>query len=536
MGRRGAVALTFAVATVPIAMATATAVDFSRIAAGRAALQRAADNAALSGAAAYVVYSKGDTFNAVAVTMATSAFCNATTALPGGFAVRASTGSKPCGAAQGPVVSAVIAGYKTGTPGTAVNSGCDATHTVVTGYKCGFVVTVTATATTTTAFAGLLGASTTLLVTAMAVNPFINLANALTPILAGTAWNANSIWVYPLLLNANGQPDFVTNSGALQDTSLCTGDPTQTSCGEYSMVASTKYATCKDANPCTTAGPCTTSTTSIACPGPANSAIFAGSGGVIRNIEASSAVITATTPLGVAFQSATGGYQSTPPETPSIAYNQFGWNSAVVPSASRWQRNDCAWPATTAYNTVPQAYDASNISLLPWTLVTHWFYSSYLANNLPPSQRLIDVQSTSQVIPSMPRVVNSQNQSTNCTGLISSNPTETFSTKYPTSGTTNCSLYIVKDPADLDLSSANAKADNKGCYNPTSTTNLISVTTKKYADLSCQNYGKSRYAFFWNDMGGGDFGRYPPNADDTDYYNGTLFVNCAAISNVILIN
>jgi len=122
MGRRGAVALTFAVAAVPIAMATATAVDFSRIAAGRAALQRAADNAALSGAAAYVVYSKGDTFNAVAVTMATSAFCNATTALPGGFAVRASTGSKPCGAAQGPVVSAVIAGYKTGTPGTAVTA------------------------------------------------------------------------------------------------------------------------------------------------------------------------------------------------------------------------------------------------------------------------------------------------------------------------------------------------------------------------------------------------------------------------------
>ena len=52
LDQRGTVALSFAVAAVPISLAVATAVDFANIAAGRAALQRAAANAALSGAAA----------------------------------------------------------------------------------------------------------------------------------------------------------------------------------------------------------------------------------------------------------------------------------------------------------------------------------------------------------------------------------------------------------------------------------------------------------------------------------------------------
>lgn len=533
MGRRGAVALTFAVAAVPIAMATATAVDFSRIAAGRAALQRAVDNAALSGATAYTVYAKDDTFKAVAVTVATSAFCNATTALPGGFTINTSAGGQTCSSANGPVVSGVIAGYVTGTPGIAVGSGCSATNTVVAGFKCGFVVTVTATAKTTTVFAGLLGASTTLSVTAMAVNPFVDLARALTPILEGTARYANSVWIYPLLLDANGQPDFITNTGALPDTSACTGDPTQTSCKEYSMVASTKYAMCKDANPCTTAGPCPNPPDQIHCP--ANSTIFAGSGGVVQNIVASSAVITATTPLGVAFQGAAGGYQSTPPDAPNgVPYNVYGYNTKGTPQPN----NGCTWPATIAYNTVAQTYDASNNPLLVdangyWTLPTHWFYSSYLAKNLPPSQKILDVQNNTainqQVIPSIPQVAKGVNTPSSCTDPFAWNNIEKFATAYVATGKTNCSLYIVKNPTVLtpDPSYHN----NNTCFEPTNTTG------KQYAALSCQNYGKSVYAFFWNDMGGSAAKKSgPANGDDTDYGNGTLIINCAAVSNVILIN
>lgn len=530
MDRRGTVALMFAIAAMPIAIATATAVDFANITAGRAALQRAADNAALSGAAAYVAYAQNDALKAVAISIATGAFCNVTATLPGGFALDASAGSQPCGAAQGPVVSAVIAGYRTGTPGIAAGSGCTATNTVVSGYKCGFVVTVTAVATTKTVFAGLLGASNTLSVTAMAANPFVNLATALSPTLKAYAWNANSIWVYPLLLDANGQPDFSSNGGALPDASTCTGDPTQTSCGSYSMVASTKYLSCTTANPCTINGPCPTAST---CP--ANSTIFGGSGGVVQNIMASSAVITATTPLGVAFQSAAGGYQSAPGSNPNVPYNAYGYNTSNNPQTQ--PTNGCTWPKTIAYNTVPQTYDSNNTPMIiasngHWTYPTHWFYSSYLANNKSPSQQIIEIQNNTminlatnrsyqtQVITSVPHVANGVNSPTTCTNAADSPNAELLVTTFPTTGNSNCALYIVKDPTVLapDPSYKN----NNVCFDP------VNTPGQKYAALSCQNYGKSQYAFFWNDMSGG--------VDDTDYGNGTLLVNCAAVSNVVLIN
>jgi Flp pilus assembly protein TadG len=512
LDQRGTVALSFAIAAVPISLAVAAALDFANIAAGRAALQRAADNAALSGAAAYVAYVENDALNTVAVSVATSAFCNAATTLPGGFALAASAGSKPCGPSEGPVVSAVIAGYQTGMPGIAAGSGCTATQTVVSGSTCGFVVTVKATATTKTTFAGLLGASNTLLVTATAVNPFINLGKALSATLKAYAWNVNSIWVYPLLLDVEGQPDFSSNGGALPDTSTCTGDPDQTWCGSYSMVASTKYASCTTNNPCTV-----------------NGTIFGGSGGIVQNIHASSAVITATTPLGVAFQSAAGGYQ------PAVGYNVYGYNTSNSPQQQ--PPNGCTWPSTIAYNTVSQIYGSDKKPLIvdsngKWVYPTHWFYSSYLSNNRPPSQRLIRLQNNTsidpitnqqfryQVVTSIPKLVNGVNSPATCTDAALSLNAEKLVTTYPTTGESNCSLYIVKDP--MVLTPDPSYANNKKCFNPSTTPG------RQYAALSCQNYGKSSYAFFWNDMSG--------FVDDTDYGNGTLLVNCAAVSKVILID
>lgn len=505
--QRGAVALIFAITALPITLAVATAVDFARIASGRAALQSVADNAALSGAAAYVAYAQGDALNAVAVSIATSAFCNVTTTLPSGYKVVESTGSKPCNAAQGPVVSAVIAGYQKGTPGIAAESGCSATQTVVSGYRCGFAVTVTATAKTNLMFAGLLGASNTLVVTATAINPFINLNDALSTTLVAKAWNANSIWVYPLLLDTEGQPNFSTNSGALPDTSTCTGNPTQTWCGSYSMVASSKYKSCNAVNPCTV-----------------NGTIFGGSGGIVQNIHASSAVITATTPLGVAFQSAAGGYQNASGGSPT--YNAYGYNLKQQPP------NKCFWPKTIVYDTVAQTYDSANTPLIvnssgEWTYPTHWFYSSYLAQNNPPSQRLIDMQNNTninpstneafkyQVITSVPKVVGGANSPTICASPATDSNAEKIVTTYPETGASNCSLYIVKNPTTLG-------AAFNTCFNPSTTPG------RQYAALSCQNYSKSSYAFFWNDMGG--------YYDDYDYNDGVLVVDCAAVPNVILIN
>ena len=538
--QRGTVAISFAVSALPIALGIAAAVDFAGISAGRSALQRAADNAALSGAAAYIAYTPNDALNPVAKAVAASAFCRATAALPGGFAVNAATGSTACDTAQGAVVTAQIAGYQTGTPGIATGTGCSATQTVVSGYTCGFAVTVTATAATNTTFAGLLGASHTLSVTATAINPFIDLSGALKASLKAYAYNANSLWVYPLLLNAEGQPDFSTNSGALPDASSCTGDPTQTWCGSYSMLASTKYANCTDAKPCTTGGYCPTATT---CP--ANKTVFGGSGGVVKNVHASSAVVTATTPLGIAFQSAAGGNGNV---ESGISYNIYGTKS----------KNGCTFPSANLYNTIPQTFDSSlqpiyistkkdaqnNIikdssgnPVQYWIYPTHWFYSSYLSNNLPPSQSLLNTQTDTNTNPDTQKANNVQViQSLIAYGTVITQsgsysptdpcydqyknkvPPEYLISTYPPTGSTNCSLYIIKDPI------SSTPPYTGSCYTPSTTPG------QQYGTLSCQNYGKSNFTFFWNDMGGG------AGTDDKDYGNGTLTINCSGTPKILLIN
>ncbi len=497
--RRGSVAIVFAAAVVPLLIAVGAGVDFARLSAGRSALQRAVDNAALSGAAAYEVYTENDAFRSLATTVATSAFCNAVTTLPAGFSLGS---GQTCGGSGTPAVSGTIGGFRPGTRGSVSGSGCSSTNTVVAGVTCGFIVTVTATGTMGTIFPFLPGPTIPVTVTASAANPFLDLANALKPTLTGSAWNANSIWVYPLLLDANGNPDFTTNAGALPDSSACTGAPTQTSCGVYTMLASTKYSRCTSNNPCNV-----------------NGTIFGGTGGIVQHPVAGNAVITATTPLGIAFASAAGG-----------DFNGYGYNTSQRPPGPPQQ---CYWPATAVYTTLVQEYDSKGNPLVVdsrgyWTLPTHWFYSSYLANNLPPSQGEINLQTDTQTNPStgipyqyqiVPPVEPNTTTGATCPGLSDGRNYEAGPTTYPTSGNTNCSLYVVRDPGSLNPPLSGS------CFSPAGTPG------QQYAALSCQGFAGHQFAFFWNDMGGTAAG-----GDNKNYGDGTLVVACNGTSRVILIN
>lgn len=516
--RRGSVALVAAISMFPLLIAAGVAIDMSRLTDARSALQRAADNAALSGAAAYVLYTQADSFNATARTVAHSAFCNAVTALPAGFTLGSPSGSTSCSRlGPGPAVSAVIGGFKTGARGTVANSGCSGSMTVVQGATCGFIVTVAATATVNTIFPALLGSLATVSVTASAVNPFINLATAISKTIVAAAGNANSLWVYPLLLDANGAPDFSTSPGALPNTSACTGNPTQTSCGSYTMLASNYYLNCTAEQPC-----------------------YAGStefiNGVVQNPVVGNAVITATTPLGIALQSAAGTVSS------------FGYVSKSAPQPE--DGGNCTWPAPLAYNTVTQAFDMKGYPLVinsngNWSVVTHWFYSSFLANNNPPDANEIAAQGKAQVVPAVSTAgADRFNPNTTTPGpTLCPNPISTIDpanaepnmvTSFPTSGATNCALYIAKDPASLQPPSSykrTSASQTPSCWSPANTPG------HQYAALSCQNYAGHNFAFFWNDMSGtGNVQQPSPPFDDTDYGNATLQVSCSGASFVVLIN
>ena len=97
-------------------------------------------------------------------------------------------------------------------------------------------------------------------------------------------------------------------------------------------------------------------------------------------------------------------------------------------------------------------------------------------------------------------------------------------TTYPTSGATNCALYIAKDPTSL--SPDPSYKSNNVCFTPAATPGY------QYSALSCQNYAGHNYAFFWNDMGG----KAADLKDDTDYANGVLQIACSGPSHVLLIN
>ena len=490
LGRRGAVSIIFACTLPLLAIAVGVGIDFSRIADARAALQRSVDGAALSGAAAYVLYAAGDAYNAVAVSTATAAFCRAAAVLPAGATLVASTGAgtnHQCGGGPGtsipgPAIAAVIGGYVPGTRGAAANTGCSATNTVVAGVTCGFLVTVTASATVTPAFSGLLGGAQTVTATATAANPFLDLGSALTVnLIPSGAHSADSLWVYPLLLDANGSPDFVSDAGARPPTTGCTGAPDQTVCGSYTMLASTYYQApnCPQSKPCNTADGATLVS------------------GVVQHPKLSAAVVTATTPLGFAFEATNGGVTS-------YGLDGQNGNGTNVP-ASFPLTSGCSWPDVTAYHTVTQVYLPAPSSGQPpqlsaalegrnpdgsinWTLTTHWFYSSFLANpakSYPPSYGELMVQgSNNQKVQSVPTT----------DPKVQCNDTARLTTTYPT---TNCSLYIVKDPSPTTSLPDPSYSQNSVCWAPSATPG------QQYAALSCQGFAGHKFVFLWNNTNSG---------------------------------
>jgi Flp pilus assembly protein TadG len=555
LGRRGSVSVIFAVSLVPMIIASEAAIDFSRLAAGRANLQEAVDDGALSGAAAYSV-------NAVAaqtkaIVMATSSTCETTVPMPAGFAL-SGTGTTSCGAASGagPTVTTQIGGFQTGIPGI-VPSQCSATNPVVGGsVTCGFIVTVTAHATMTTMIPAYFGGTITISATGIAANPFVNIGNAFTTQLNGSARYNDSLWVYPLLLNANGDPDYTTNRGAIPglisgvypaDASAsgcasltscgnagtpagvnclssgtacgttppsgCTDSPLQFVCGQFTMLASTFYnnGNCADCYP-----------------------LGAGhypeiKSGVIQNPQAPPGVITATTPLGIAYESHSGG---------DVGYSFSG-------SAA----NGCNYPGATLYNTVSQAYSTADNTFngsatagnqgMDWPKVTRWFYSSYLANGWPPSTGEIESESYGTLtsptgihynvrIPSLGSdSSNTWSPTLAACALPAANGASYdlfMTTTFPTSGADNGALFIIQQPSGAAYILPADTGYAGVYYTPQATPGA------QYAALSCQAFGQYTYTFYWNDMGGN--AAYP---EDIDYGNGTIRVTCTSSAFIKLI-
>ena len=541
MGQSGSVAVMFGVSVFMLLTIVGVSINMAALAAERAALQRAVDNAALSGAASYALDTAA--FNALAITTATTAFCDATTNLPMGATVTAQTGGQTCGTAAGPLVTAVTDSYVTGTPGITHGSGisCTGTYLPAAPYNCGFIVTVSAELTMKLTIPFVFGKSTAVSATGMAVNPFISFAKifSLPSGVASGAKYANSVWAYPLALNAAGSPDYSSNAGALPDTSACYGGPDTVVCGKFVMLASTMYQGKTGYTP------------------PGQTVIY--DAGVVRS-PASPTGITATTPLGIAFESIAGGNYVQYPTTPGVygyEMKSLGATPAKYLYAQNGNGNGCIYPySNLVYNTVGQVWTTSGATnglpsapyapLLPWSKVTHWFYSSYLGNNLPPSNGEIVAQTpnnedipsvptdpaqaggnilgTSTYIavpsPAVPTSVAACPATTTKMGVTTSNDLlET--TTYIVTGNDNCSLYITQSTtAGAQTPSA---AYTGSCFNPASTPG------RSYANLSCAGYGSNVYTFFWNDMGGAA-------SDNENYGDGIVQISCASAAHVALIN
>ena len=568
--KRGAISLLFAFSLLPILISISAAIDYSRLADARAVLQRAVDNAALSGAASYSVNAQAAQTRAVV--SAVSAFCEAIAKIPGGVTL-ATTGTQPCVAAgqgPGPIISTQIGGYVPGTPGVYGNSNCSATNPIVAGVTCGFIVTVTAQATMPSSITSIFGLTKSISASGIAANPFLNIGNALTAIApAGFAYNNNSVWVYPVLLDANGNPDFVTNPGAIPGlpaaglypadaapsgcTSLtacgpsgtaagvncasgstqagctaafappgCTGDPTQFTCGVYTMLASTYWNSSLHACPATS--PCYPN-------GIGNYPTIIQ--GIIQNPKAPPTVITATTPIGLAFSSISGG-------TTSFGY-AYGSNGKRTQAS-----NGCYYLDPTTYTTATQITASLNTPN-PWGVdypkITHWFYSSYLANPTPLPPTYGEILSQTHLS------TNAQGQKYNtrlptvgdnatgaflptpatCNAAASTND-QFFTTTYPSTGSSNANLYILVGAAGSSYIAPTNTGYRGQRFVPASTPG------QQYAALSCQAYGNNVFTFYWNDMGGSS-GSTDANgaSDDLDYDNGNVRVACSGASFVLLI-
>ncbi|MDE2006477.1 MAG: hypothetical protein KGI51_07925 [Rhodospirillales bacterium] len=157
--RRGGVALLTGVAMVPLLLAAGIAVDLSRAAQFRSALQAAADSAALAGAAAY----NTGTDAAAATTVADTYMTQAEASLPTNLGVTFSA-----------------------TPQAITNSA---------GTVIGYTVAVSAQGSIATTFMALAVSSVSAHIAAKALNPVVSI-NASLGNWKSSAWDANSIYWY----------------------------------------------------------------------------------------------------------------------------------------------------------------------------------------------------------------------------------------------------------------------------------------------------------------------------------------------------
>ncbi|MDE8344706.1 MAG: pilus assembly protein [Acidocella sp.] len=585
--RRGNVSLMFALSFVAILACVGAAINMAQLAQARAVLQRAVDNAALSGAAAYS--QNAPSFAVLATNIATHTYCNTMQALSGDAKiVSAGTndGTTPqycVNGETGPSVLAPLTGYAytVGEPGVSANQACAQAVQANSTFNCAFVVTVIGAVRVTNMLPFLFGDGETISATASGANPFLNFAKIFkyTAIASGAKY-ANSVWVYPLLLNpASGQPDYSTNPGALPDATTCYNGPDNVACGagnatsgvtttvNYVMLANTEYANNEiGANSVFTAE---------------NGVQYIG--GIVQNPQTPPG-ITATTPLGVAFESIAGGNQYVNSATPITNPGVYGYSvkSLTTPVVyAPVALNGCIFPYDNlVYHTIGQVYQTvqnggpsgkspSYTPLLPWSLTTHWYYSSYLANPSPlsPSEGEILAQSpNNEVIPSVENdrvVINGHDTGAN-DGNILGTPTFNYNTvtptkcpptsvvngqtyvnvtyqtsTYPTGVNDNCSLFIAASGSPG--LPATPQYDGS-CFNPATTPGAA------FAAASCESYGSNYFTFFWNDMGGAVYDGYNYEADQSSYTtqdgnyvgpqssgDGTAQLSCQGASHVVLV-
>jgi Flp pilus assembly protein TadG len=161
--RRGAIALTFAIALVPVLLASGVGIDFTRGVLVRRVLQSATDSAALAGASAYANGASA----AAASTAAQNFFADNGLPLPNGSS----------------------------SPTTTVNTSVQTTNGIVSGYT----VAVTATTQMPTTFMSLFTARMAISATATAVNPVSVVTldgSGIIDNFKSSACNLNSIYYY----------------------------------------------------------------------------------------------------------------------------------------------------------------------------------------------------------------------------------------------------------------------------------------------------------------------------------------------------
>jgi hypothetical protein len=302
--------------------------------------------------------------------------------------------------------------------------------------------------------------------------------------------------------------------------------------------------------------------------------------GVVQNPTAPTSVVTATTPIGIAYESIAGGAQ--PKNFPSGPTWNEGTPSNPANSSCKY------YPGYEVYNSVQQVFTNTDYSttntqpagnylttvpsnptypyatpLLPWPLVTRWFYSSYLANSYPPSQGEIYSQTNNNSYTNSKtgKITQSYNLDIPSLGNIVANvftPSETIcapnlrttppyqtmptdgdfliKTTLPSSGNTNASLFILKQQSGAAYLTPAAAAASLG-VTVLATPSASSINTftpagtpgYQYSDLSCQAYGNNIFTFYWNDMGGSGYN------DDIDYGNGSVQISCKNSASVVLI-